>query len=54
MDEEIKSRFDNLQQHLDTRFDEVHRILLQLQADLSQFYFNLGKHESRLDNLEGK
>lgn len=52
--EKFETRFDSLEKHLDSRFDEIHRILLQFQSDLHQFYFKLGEHENRLDNLEGK
>lgn len=61
MDQEIRDRFDSLEKHMDVRFDminqrfdEVHRVLLQMQSDLLIFSRELGRHDARLDNLEGK
>lgn len=54
LEKHMDSRFEQMEKHMNSRFEEIHRILLQLQSDLSQFYFKLGQHESRLDNLEGK
>lgn len=61
MDEETESRFDSLEKHMDARFDminqrfnEVHRILLQMQSDLLIFSRKLGRHDARLDNLGRK
>lgn len=52
---------EELQTHMDARFDELDRLLVRLQSDLAQFYRELGYqdrrldvHDERLDNLEGK
>ena len=59
--EKLETRFDTFEKHIDTRFDAINerfndfmKLLIQIQSDLRQFYFKLGEHEARLDNLEGK
>lgn len=37
-----------------SRFSELNSRMDRMQADLSQFYLTLGKHDARLDNVEKK
>ena len=46
------SRIDKLETRMDTRFTELNGRVDRIQADLITFYRDLGRHDSRLDNLE--
>lgn len=52
--EELNDRMDFRFAAVNGRFDEVYKLLLQLQSDLRMFYRELGYHDARLDDLEGK
>ena len=52
LESRLDGRIDSFESRANSRFDRVDLRLDRMQADLSQFYANPGKHEIRLESLE--
>jgi tetrahydromethanopterin S-methyltransferase subunit G len=50
----IEKRIDDVYANLRDRLQSIDSRLIVIEGDLRTFYRDLGRHDSRLDNLEGR
>jgi tetrahydromethanopterin S-methyltransferase subunit G len=50
----IDARLTNIEENLRVLRAEMNQRLIAIEGDLRTFYRDLGRHDSRLDNLEGR